>query len=305
MKSRIAGLVCTAFVSLSPLSAQELTQDPLLRWMDKIAQQQLDGRDRGITEIHTITDAESRKRLVHEKLFEILGGLLDYNGHLNVRITGRVQSENYVIEKVMFESAPGFFVTANLYRPNRPGRFPAVLLQSGHTQEGKPEPQRVAVNLALKGFVALTFDPLGQGEREQTYERQVDRPLAGWSVNEHIQAGAQSILIGESVARYFIWDAKRAVDYLLSRPDVDAARIGCAGCSGGGALTTYVGALDPRVKAVAPACYINSYRLLFRGPNPDSEMSLPGFIAKGLDIADLVELSAPSPWLLLATTGDY
>ena len=305
MKSRIAGLVCTAFVSLSPLSAQELTQDPLLRWMDQIAQQQLDGWDRGITEIHTITDAESRKRLVHEKLFEILGGLPDYNGPLNVRITGRVQSENYVIEKVIFESAPGFFVTANLYRPNRPGRFPAVLLQSGHTQEGKPEPQRVAVNLALKGFVALTFDPLGQGEREQTYERQVDRPLAGWSVNEHIQAGAQSLLIGESVARFFIWDAKRAIDYLLSRPEVDSASLGAVGCSGGGALTTFIGALDPRVKAVATACFINSYRQLFAGPDPDSEMSPPHLLSSGLDMADYVELSAPKPWLILATDRDY
>jgi len=305
MKSRIAGLVCTAFVSLSPLSAQELTQDPLLRWMDQIAQQQLDGRDRGITEIHTITDAESRKRLVHEKLFEILGGLPDYNGPLNVRITGRVQSENYVIEKVIFESAPGFFVTANLYRPNRPGRFPAVLLQSGHTQEGKPEPQRVAVNLALKGFVALTFDPVGQGEREQTYERQVDRPLAGWSVNEHIQAGAQSLLIGESVARFFIWDAKRAIDYLLSRPEVDSASLGAVGCSGGGALTTFIGALDPRVKAVATACFINSYRQLFAGPDPDSEMSPPHLLSSGLDMADYVELSAPKPWLILATDRDY
>ena len=305
MKSRIAGLVCTAFVSLSPLSAQELTQDPLLRWMDQIAQQQLDGRDRGITEIHTITDAESRKRLVHEKLFEILGGLPDYNGPLNVRITGRVQSENYVIEKVIFESAPGFFVTANLYRPNRPGRFPAVLLQSGHTQEGKPEPQRVAVNLALKGFVALTFDPLGQGEREQTYERQVDRPLAGWSVNEHIQAGAQSLLIGESVARFFIWDAKRAIDYLLSRPEVDSASLGAVGCSGGGALTTFIGALGPRVKAVATACFINSYRQLFAGPDPDSEMSPPQLLYSGLDMADYVELSAPKPWLILATDRDY
>jgi len=192
-----------------------------------------------------------------------------------------------------------------LYRPNQAGRYPAVLLQAGHTQEGKPEAQMVAANLAMKGFVALTYDPVGQGEREQTFIRQLGRPLAGGSVNEHIQAGAQSILIGESVARYFIWDAKRAVDYLISRPDVDAVRIGCAGCSGGGALTTYVGALDPRVKAVAPACYINTYRLLFRGPNPDSEMSLRGFLTKGLDIADLVELSAPTPWLLLATAADY
>src|SRR5256886_7252050 len=145
-------------------------------------------------------------------------------------------AEGYAIEKVIFESLPGFFVTANLYRPNQPGRYPAVLFQSGHTQEGKPEPQRAAANLALKGFVVLCFDPIGQGEREQTYDPQLKAPAAGWSVNEHIHAGAQSILVGESVSRYFIWDAKRALDYLLSRPEVDAARVGAVGCSGGGAL---------------------------------------------------------------------
>jgi Acetyl xylan esterase (AXE1) len=288
-----------------PLSAQPPTQAPLLSWMDHIAQHQIDRRESMIAGIHRVADANLRKQLVREKLFEILGGLPNYNGPLNSRITGSIQNEFYTIEKVIFESLPGFYVTANVYRPNQTGRYPAVLLPAGHTQEGKPEPQLVAANLAMKGFVALAYDPVGQGEREQTFIRQLGRPLAGGSVNEHIHAGAQSMLIGESVARYFIWDAKRAVDYLLSRPDVDAAQIGCAGCSGGGALTTYVGALDPRVKAVAPACYINSFRLLFRGSTPDSEMSLPSFLAKGLDIADLVELSAPRPWLLLATNGDY
>jgi dienelactone hydrolase len=273
--------------------------------MDRIAQQQLQRRENAIAEIRSVADAEQRKQSVRETLLSLIGGLPDYNGPLNPRITGRIQSENYAIEKVIFESLPGFYVTANLYRPSQPGRYPGVLLQAGHTQEGKPEGQRLAANLALKGFVVLAFDPLGQGEREQTYDRQVDRPLAGWSVPEHIQAGGQSILIGESVARYFIWDAKRALDYLVSRPEVDAARLGAVGCSGGGALTTFIGALDPRLKAVCPACFINSYRLLFAGPDPDSEMSPPKLLVSGLDMADYVELSAPTPWLILATEGDY
>jgi cephalosporin-C deacetylase-like acetyl esterase len=273
--------------------------------MDQIAQRQLQAREEAIAKIRSVADAERRKQFVRETLLSLIGGLPDYSGPLNPRITGRIQAENYIIEKIIFESLPGFYVTADLYRPNQPGRYPAVLLQSGHTQEGKTEPQKLAANLALKGFVALAFDPVGQGEREQTYDHRVDRPLAGWSVPEHIQAGAQSILIGESVARYFIWDAKRAIDYLISRPDVDAARIGAAGCSGGGATTAFIGALDPRIKAVAPACFINSYRLLFAGPDPDSEMSPPGLLSSGLDMADYVELSAPTPWLILATEGDY
>ncbi len=305
MKWTTIPLLCGTLLHLPSLVAQQPAQDPLLRWMDQIAQQQLQRREDAIAKIRSVADAERRKQLIRETLLSLIGGLPDYTGPLNPRVTGRIDAESYIIEKVIFESLPGFYVTANLYRPIRPGRYPGVLLQAGHTQEGKPEGQRLAANLALKGFVVLAHDPVGQGEREQTYDRRVDRPLAGWSVPEHIQAGAQNILIGESVARYFIWDAKRALDYLVSRPDVDAARLGAVGCSGGGALTTFIGALDPRVKAVAPACFINSYRLLFAGSDPDSEMSLPDFLSSGLDMADYVELSAPTPWLILATDGDY
>ena len=178
-----------------------------------------------MAKIHSVADAGTQKAMGPPNVSVLIGGLPDYNGPLNPRITGRLQGENYVIEKVIFESLPGFYVTANLYRPSQPGRYPGILLQAGHTQEGKPEGQRLAANLALKGFVVLAFDPVGQGEREQTYDRRVDRALAGWSVPEHIQAGAQSILIAESVARYFIWDAKRALDYLVSRPEVDPERV--------------------------------------------------------------------------------
>ena len=305
MKQTTIALLGATFWRLSSLSAQQPAPDPLLRWMDQIAQRQLQQRENAISEIRSVADAEGRKQFVRETFLALIGGLPDYNGPLNPRITGRIETGNYTIEKVIFESLPSFFVTANVYRPNQPGRYPGVLLQAGHTQEGKPEGQRLAANLALRGFVVLAFDPVGQGEREQTYDQRVDRPLAGWSVPEHIQAGTQSILIGESVARYFIWDAKRALDYLISRPDVDAAHLGATGCSGGGALTTFIGALDPRLKAVAPACFINSYRLLFAGQDPDSEMSLPNLLSSGLDMADYVELSAPTPWLILATEGDY
>lgn len=301
----LALLLSAAFLSLRFLSAQQPAQDPLLRWMDQIAQQQLQRREDAIAKIHSVADAERRKQSVRETFLSLIGGLPNYSGPLNPSITGRIETQNYTIEKVIFESLPGFYVTANLYRPNQAGRYPGVLLQAGHTQEGKPEGQRLAANLAWKGFVVLAFDPVGQGEREQTYDRRVDRALAGWSVPEHIQAGAQSMLIGQSVARYFIWDAKRALDYLASRPEVDPARLGAVGCSGGGALTAFIGALDARVKVVAPACFINSYRLLFAGADPDSEMSPPNLLSSGLDMADYVELSAPVPWLILATEGDY
>lgn len=287
------------------LAAQPAAPDSLLDWMNRIAQQQLAQRESRIAQIRTAAAAERRKQQVRERLLEIIGGLPDYRGPLQARTTGHLTNPSYTLEKVIFESLPHYFVTANLYLPNQPGRYPAVLLSAGHTTLGKAENHRIAANLATKGFVALAYDPVGLGERVQAFDRRIGRSLAGCCTNEHLQAGAQSLLIGQSVARYFIWDAMRALDYLLSRPEVDPARVGAAGCSGGGCLTTYIAALDPRIRAAAPACFLNSFRLLFAGPDPDSEMSLPGFLAAGLDHADFLELAAPRPWLILTTEGDF
>lgn len=291
-------------LSLPAALPQAPPSDTFLTWMNAIAQQDLEQRAQTIRQIHTVAQAEQRKLFVRKQLLNDVGGLPDYHGPLNAKIAGEVQAGTYTIEKIIYESLPGFYVTANLYRPNAPGRYPAVLLQAGHTQEGKVENQRIAANLALKGFVVLCFDPIGQGEREQTYSHQSDEPLAGWSVPEHIQMDAQSQLIGYGLARFFIWDAMRSLDYLVSRPDVDASRIGAAGCSGGGALTTFIGALDPRVKAVVPACYPSSFQILFPTTGPHGEMTFPHFLASGLDTADFVEMSAPTPWLLQATEID-
>jgi cephalosporin-C deacetylase-like acetyl esterase len=300
--SRLAIVVClTAPMCL----AQPPSTDPLLAWLDRIAQHQLDDRERAIAAIRTPADADQRKAKVRAMLTQLIGGLPAYNGPLHARVTGRLQSETHTIEKVIFESLPGFYITANLYRPNAGGRYPAVLVPAGHTQEGKPEAQIVAANLAAKGFIALAYDPIGQGEREQTYLPQLGRALSGGGGNEHLELGARNLLIGQSVARYFIFDAKRAVDYLVSRPDVDPDRIGVTGCSGGGAIATYVGVFEPRVKAAAPGCFVNSFRTLFTGPTADSEMSLPSFLASGLDTADFFEAAAPLPWLIMATTEDY
>ena len=304
MRLWMALIVAVVFSGVC-LARQEAVEDPFLRWLDKIAQAQLQAREDAVARIRTVADAEVRRKLVRTKIVEALGGLPDYTGALNARVTGSIQADGYVIEKVIYESLPHYYVTANLYRPSAPGRYPAVLLQAGHTQEGKAEPQLLAANLALKGFVSLAFDPSGQGEREQTYDPQLQSPAAGWSVNEHIHAGAQSSLVGESVTRYFVWDAKRSIDYLASRPEVDPMRIGAAGCSGGGALTTFIGALDERLKAVIPACFPISYRILFAGSDPHSEMTLPQQLARGLDTADFVELSAPTPWLIQATEKDF
>lgn len=300
-------LWCAVFLAPLPLAAQEIPVDPVLHWMDQIAQQEMQAREDTFAKIHTVAEAEQRKKYVRSKLIELMGGLPDYHGPLNARITGRIQANGYVIEKLIFESLPGIYVTANVYRPNQPGKYPGILFQSGHTQEGKAEPQLTAANLALKGFVVLCHDPIGQGERLQSFDKQLGKSIApqGGSGNDHQQLGAQAMLIGEASTRFWVWDATRALDYLESRSDVDATHLGAVGCSGGGSATTFIGALDPRLKVVAPGCFTQTYRLMFTGPDPDSEMEFPRFLASGLDHADFAELAAPTPWLFLATEHDY
>lgn len=284
-----------ALLAPAILLAQTPAPDPLLRWMDRIAQQQLDSREKTIASVRSKAEADRRKQWVRAKLLALIGGLPRNAGPLNARVTGSLRNSSYTLGKIIFESLPGYYVTANLYLPNQPGRHPAVLLSAGHTTLGKTENHRIGANLAAKGFVALAYDPVGLGERIQALDPRTRKHAGGCCANEHLQAGAQAMLMGQSVARYFIWDAIRALDYLDSRPEVDPARIGAAGCSGGGCLTTYIAALDPRIKAAAPACFINSFRLLFSGPDPDSEMSLPRFLTTGLDHADLLEMAAPTP----------
>ncbi len=279
--------------------------DDLLRWMDGIAQRQLDRRAAAIEGITTQAQARERQKFVREKAIALIGGLPDYSGPLHARITGRIQQPGFLIEKIVWESLPGLYVTANLYRPEKSGRLPAVLLPLGHWEYGKPAVQLIAGNLALKGFVVLTYDPIGQGERLQAYDRRIGASLVGPSTEQHFLAGAKDILIGKSFARDRIFDAKRALDYLVTRPEVDRERIGATGCSGGGTLTTYIAALDPRIKVAAPACYITSFRELFRGSVGDSEQSIPGFISSGLDQVDFVEAFAPKPWLIGSTEGDF
>ena len=238
--------------------------DPLLQWMNGVAQAQLSKRAAEIASIRDTAAAEKRKQYVRAKVLELIGGLPDYRGPLNASVTRTLDRGDFVIENVTFESFPSFVITANLYRPKKAGRHPAVLIPMGHWEQGKLAAQLIASNLALKGFVVLAYDPIGQGERQQAYDPRFGKSIMGGATEQHFLPGAQALLLGQSFARYRIWDGIRALDYLVSRPEVDSDRIGCTGCSGGGTLATYISALDSRVKVAAPACYMNSFQTLFR-----------------------------------------
>ena len=283
----------------------EAPPPPLLKALNALAQQQLDRRALAIAAIRDLPSAAKRQAEVRQRVLTLIGGLPDYHGTLNAKVTRTTRRDGFSIDNVRFESLPGYYVTANLYRPDLPGRHPAILMSMGHWESGKAAAQLLSTHLARKGFVVLAYDPVGQGERQQAYDARVGRSLLGGATDQHFTNGPAAILMGQSVARYFIHDGMRAIDYLVSRPEVDPERIGATGCSGGGTQTTYIAALDARIKVAAVACYMNSFRTLFSGSIGDSEQSVPGFLSAGLDQTDYVELFAPKPWLITSTTDDF
>jgi cephalosporin-C deacetylase-like acetyl esterase len=241
-------------------------------------------------------------------MLEDLGGFPERTP-LNARVVGTLERAGYRIEKVIFESQPHFYVTANLYLPTTGHPpYPAILFPLGHERGGKTNPtwQQILGSLARKGFVALTWDPIGQGERLQIYDEELRESKVGESTTEHTVVGAQCMIVGDHLARYTIWDGMRALDYLLSRKEVDPTRIGLTGNSGGGTHTAYIAALDDRIQVAAPSCYITSWRLMLHTIGPqDGEQTFPFWLKDGLDYPDYLYAFAPKPYLLLSAIRDF
>ena len=228
---------------------------------------------------------------------------------LNAKVTGKLERENFTVEKIIFESHPGFYVTAAMFIPKKLTKpTPAVIYCSGHTELGFRSEvyQRVMINLVEKGFVVLAFDPIGQGERLQYVDAETGKSKVEGPTTEHSYAGVQTLLTGTSLSDYFIWDGVRAIDYLETRPEVDMNRIGITGRSGGGTQSALIAAYDERIYAAAPECYITSFKRLLQSIGPqDAEQNPYNFIKKGMDHADFLHIRAPKPALIITTTHDF
>ena len=277
-------------------------------YLNNIGRRMLTQRQRQIARLVTMEDVSRRRAYLRERMLDDLGGFPERTP-LNPRLVGVLQRAEYKIEKVIFESQPRFYVTANLYMPTTGHPpYPAILFPLGHEPGGKANPtwQQMLGSLASKGFVALTWDPIGQGERLQIYDEDLRDSKVGDSTVEHTVLGTQCLLIGDHLARYTIWDGIRALDYLLSRPEVDPKRIGLTGNSGGGTHTAYIAALDDRIQVAAPSCYITSWHGMLETIGPqDAEQSFPFWLKDGLDYSDYLFAFAPKPYLLLSATRDF
>ena len=266
------------------------------------------------TEVNTIFAARSermataRAELLRKWLKDILQ--MDFEAcPLAAQKTGELDMGDYVIEKILFQSFPQSFVPVNLYRPTAAkGKLPAVLVPMGHWPQGKaqPENQIYCANLCLNGFVVLTFDPQYQGERSDLNDDFSDLDREDYiCVANHMKAALPQYLLGRQFTANYIWDGIRALDYLCTRKDVDDERIGCTGQSGGGTQTSFITALDPRVKAASAIQYLASAEedLHWNGVG-DAEQAAFGLQTIGFDKADFVWMTAPRPMLVNAALRD-
>ncbi|WP_053205631.1 acetylxylan esterase [Jiangella muralis] len=187
------------------------------------------------------------------------------------------------------------------------GDTPAVVFVCGHADEAKayPQYQAVCARLARAGLVVLALDPFGQGER-LGYLDADGRPVVNAGTAEHTYAGLQSWWLGQSPARWFVHEVRRAIDLLETLPGVDGQRIGLTGNSGGGWLTTVATAVERRIAAAAPATFVTSRgRYLDGGQHQDAEQILLGGTEHGVDHADLLAAAAPRPVTVLAAEYDF
>lgn len=309
-----------AFFAPGTLTAQDENLNVLERWtewsdaktmlmrhLNQQAFEFLDRRDAAISGLVSEADWKARQQSVRETLLKTVGPFPEKTP-LNARITGTLKEEGFRIEKVMYESMPGFPVTGCLYIPDGRGKKPAILFVSGHTNEAfrYPSYQVMILNLVKKGFIVFAIDPVSQGERIQILDPEKHTSAIGPTTREHNHLGRQTFLSGVSLARYFIWDGIRAVDYLLTRKEADPDRIGITGQSGGGTQTACIFAFDDRIKAAAVVNYITGFRRLLESIGPqDAEQNFNRGIINGLTHADLLEVRAPAPVLISAGTRDF
>jgi dienelactone hydrolase len=279
---------------------------PLYQHLLEQAREHLAAREAKVALISEPEALLARGEEVRAAMIQAMGGFPE-RSPLNARTEWTKDFGDHKIEGVIFESRPGFPVTANLYLPTQ-GKppYPAVLGPCGHETIAKAGEayQTVWINLARRGFAVLCYDPIGQGERLSFLDKEGKPRFVG--TTEHTQLGVQSLLLGYSFAREIVWDGMRALDYLESRPDIDKTRIGCTGNSGGGTQTSYLMALDKRIGCAAPSCYITSLARLFETIGPqDAEQNLPGQVLAGIDQSDYVEACLPRPVLICCAERDF
>jgi len=284
---------------------------PYLLYQTSLAWHQDELRQSRWSQVKTENDLLQLRAGLRRSVLEMIGGLPTEKTDLHATITGRISATGFHIEKLIYQSLPGLYVTALVYVPDNGEKVhPAVLVAAGHSTNGKIHYQELCQRLVQRGYLVISWDPIGQGERSQFWDAKAKKSRYNLICAEHAVMGNLAYLAGANLARWEVWDGMRAVDYLLTRSDVDSQRINLTGTSGGGFQTALLGALDERIKVIIPSCYITALPMrvgnrIFVDPDSDPEQDLFGFISKGVDHPGLLLMMYPRPVMVATATLDF
>jgi len=247
----------------------------------------------------TLADWEMRKGELRRRLWESLGEFpRDERPPLNAHITGRLDHGDHTVEKVLYESLPGLYVTALVYVPKElDGPAPTVMCVNGHWSGAKSMPliQDRCISLARMGIIAFCQDVIGTGERQI---------LSGTPPTSYhgFYRGASPRIVDRSLLGYIMYECTRGLDYLLSRDDVDPQRVMCTGASGGGKQSMFFPALDDRLAGSVPVCYVGSYQAHMGATACVGEV--PSNILRYSNQWEILALHAPRPLLCINASRD-
>ena len=294
-----------------PLSYSRDYSRCLPDYLSSLARTAYEKRNRALAALTTPDAIHKRQRWATETLWTLIGGQPERTP-LNARVTGTIERAGYRLEKVVYESRPGVFVTANMYLPStEKPPYPGVLFQMGHSLLGKGylSYQKCCQGLARLGYVVLAFDPMGQGERIFYPDPSGRNTLRASADDEHSHPGKQMLLLGNTASQFQLWDAVRSLDYLAAHPMVDPLRLASTGQSGGATLTMLLAAVDSRL-AAAVVSSGNTENVACANFNPpgstdDAEQDLINSGSVGFDRWDLLYPLAPKPLLILVSAHDY
>jgi Acetyl xylan esterase (AXE1) len=300
-----------AFRVLPPAATEAPAISSYLKYQTEMAWREDDQRLKAWNGIRTEQDLLRVQRELEKQLLAMLGGLPSERTPLHPQITGQIQMDGFHIEKLIFESLPGVYVSALVYVPEDGIKsHPAVLVPVGHAANGKAYYQALCQRLVQRGYVVICWDAVGQGERSQFWDARAGKSRYNLICAEHAVLGNLAYLANTNLARWEIWDGMRALDYLLTRPEVDPRRINITGSSGGGFQAAHIAALDSRIKAAAPSCYVTAlpmrvYNRIFKDPDSDPEQDLYGMISNHADHAGLLLMMYPRPVFVAAAVLDF
>lgn len=278
----------------------------------RLAAESVARREAALAQLTSSGAIETRQRWVRDTFWRLAGGRPDATP-LNLRTLASETRDGfgYKLEKIVYESRPGLVIPANVYVPTTgTPPYPGVLFQPGHSLNGKAaDPyQKCCQALAMLGYVVLTLDPMGQGERTYYPESGGTNTRLGSADEEHSRPGRQMLLVGDTATRMQTWDAVRSLDVLASHPLVDPKRLASTGQSGGGTLTMMLAAVDDRLACAAVSCG-NTENFATQHFNPpgstdDAEQNFIGGSELGFERWDLLYPMAPKPLLVLASARD-